>query len=153
MGRAHTEPLDAHIAEDRPGEAVKLFMRHVGVPGVFIKLMPVFPAWKKLKAVAPTLRYDAAVMGQTQSGRPLPRTRWNEVTVPALVVAGGKSPEWMHRGAHALASVLHDSRFSILEGQTHMVKAKALAPKLAEFFGGQRAVQPRSMTNGEPVNA
>ncbi len=149
----YRDKLAQDLAAGRPGDAVKRFMRLVGVPGVFIGVMQILPMWKKLKAVAPTLRYDAAVMGETQSGRPLPRTRWAGVAVPALVVAGGKSDEWMHRGAHAVAGLLPDSRFSVLDGQNHMVKAKALAPTLAEFFAAQRAVPPRSITNGEPVSA
>jgi hypothetical protein len=64
------------------------------------------PAWSKLKSVAPTLSNDAAVMGDTQSGRPLPAERWNAVTAPTLVIAGGKSPEWMQNGTRALAAML-----------------------------------------------
>jgi pimeloyl-ACP methyl ester carboxylesterase len=57
------------------------------------------------------------------------------VRVPTLVVAGGKSPAWMRNAMQALARVLPSATHRTLEGQTHMVKAKALAPVLAEFFG------------------
>jgi len=53
----------------------------------------------------------------------------------------------------ALADVLPNAQHRVLEGQTHMVKAKALAPLLAEFFSAQRAVQPRSIVSGTPVMA
>jgi hypothetical protein len=36
----------------------------------------------------------------------------------------------------ALANVLPDAMYRTLDGQTHMVKPKALAPVLAEFFTG-----------------
>ena len=56
--------------------------------------------------------------------------------MPTLVVAGGKSPAWMRNAMQVLARVLPSAKHYTLEGQTHMVSAKALAPVLAEFFGG-----------------
>ena len=53
---------------------------------------------------------------------------------PTLVVAGGKSPAWMHHGVSALARVLPNAQERTLDGQTHQVKARALAPLLTEFF-------------------
>jgi pimeloyl-ACP methyl ester carboxylesterase len=126
--------LEKLVASDRRGDAVRLFMRQVGVPAPIVALMRFMPAWKKLKGVAHTLPYDAAVMGDTQAGRPLPVERWAAVTVPTLAVVGGKSPPWMHNGMRALADGLPNARHSVLDGQTHLVKAKALAPLLDEFF-------------------
>jgi pimeloyl-ACP methyl ester carboxylesterase len=37
------------LSADRRGDAVKLFMKIVGVPAVFLTIMPVLPAWGKLK--------------------------------------------------------------------------------------------------------
>ncbi|MDB5101502.1 MAG: alpha/beta hydrolase, partial [Cyanobacteria bacterium RYN_339] len=37
--------------------------------------------------------------------------------------------------AKALADVLPGARYQTLPGQTHMVKAQAIAPALAAFFG------------------
>jgi pimeloyl-ACP methyl ester carboxylesterase len=152
IGADYVLELKEHLASDRRGDAVRLFMRQVGVPAPIVALMRFMPAWKKLKAVAHTLAYDAAVMGDTQSGRSLP-VEWAAVTTPALAIVGGKSPAWMHSGMRALADVLPNAQHRVLEGQTHMVKAKALAPLLAEFFSAQRAVQPRSIVSGTPVMA
>jgi pimeloyl-ACP methyl ester carboxylesterase len=132
--------LEHLIAADRRGDAVRLFMRQVGVPAAFVALMRLMPAWRKLKAAAPTLRYDATVMGATQSGRPLPAHRWRDATVPTLVITGGKSEPWMHRGNEQLAELLADAEHTVLDGQNHMVKAKALAPLLASYFAA-RAVR------------
>jgi pimeloyl-ACP methyl ester carboxylesterase len=96
--------------------------------------MRFMPVWRKVTAVAHTLPYDAAAMGDTQAGRPLPADRWTAVAMPTLVVVGGKSPTWMHHGTQALAEVLPDAQLRVLERQTHMVKPKALAPVLVEFF-------------------
>ena len=133
--------LDRLMSADRRGDALRLFMGQVGMPKVLVALMRFMPAWSKLKSVAPTLRYDAAVMGDTQSGRPLPAERWSAVTAPTLVIVGGKSPGWMQNGMSALAALLRDAELRSLEGQTHMVKAKPLAPMLREFLGGTAGTQ------------
>lgn len=125
------------INYDRRGDAVRLFMREgVGLPAMFVTMMRFMPAWSKLKVVAHTVVYDAAIVDDYQKGHPLPAGRWASVTVPTLVAVGGKSPAWMRHAMRALADVLPDARHRTLEGQTHIVKPEALAPALAEFFGG-----------------
>lgn len=129
--------IDRLLAEDRRGEVIKLFMtKGVLVPGFVVTLMRFMPAWKHLKSVAHTLAYDVAILGDTGRGAPLPAGRWASVTVPALVGIGGKSPQWMKNGMAELASVLPDARLETLPGQTHILKGKAMAPVLTEFFGG-----------------
>jgi len=113
---------------------VKHFMRLVGVPRLMLGIMPIMPMWKKLKAVAPTLVYDISIVEPYQKGRPLPPDRWSGMSVPMLVMDGGKSPVWMRNGMHALASAIPGARYETLPGQTHMVKAGVLAPVLANFF-------------------
>jgi hypothetical protein len=49
-------------------------------------------------------------------------------------MAGTKSPAWMRNAMRSLAGVLPSAEHRELEGQTHIVKAKALAPVLATFF-------------------
>ena len=119
-------------AADRP-QALKLFMRMVGTPRIFTAIMPLTPMWKKLKAVAHTLPYDLRILGDDASGRPLPADRWARISAPTLAMAGGKSPQWMRDGAHAVAGVAGGA-YRTLPGQTHMVKPQALAPELIEFF-------------------
>jgi pimeloyl-ACP methyl ester carboxylesterase len=126
--------LNAALASGRRGEAVKMFMKVVGVPGIFIMLMRLMPAWPKVTAVAHTLPYDFAIVGPFQRGQPLPSTRWSGVTKPTLVMDGGKSPAWMRNATRSLASVVPHATYRTLPGQTHMVKPKALAPPLVEFF-------------------
>jgi pimeloyl-ACP methyl ester carboxylesterase len=69
-----------------------------------------------------------------QAGRPLSPTEWATVTAPTVVIAGGKSPAWMRNSNAALAAVIPGAAHQVLPGQTHMVKAKVLAPFLAGFF-------------------
>ena len=122
------------IAAGRPSDAVTIFMKAVGAPAIFVALMRLMPVWSRLKAVAHTLPYDAAIVQDNQQGKPLPAGRWDSVTVPTLVLDGGKSPTWMRHAMRALSQVLPNAEYRTLEGQTHMVKAGAHAPVLTEFF-------------------
>jgi pimeloyl-ACP methyl ester carboxylesterase len=126
--------LNDLIASDRRGDAVKLFMKLVGVPTVFIALMRVMPAWPKLTAVAHTLPYDITIVKDNQRGKPLSSRQWASVTVPTLVMDGGKSPAWMRNGMRALGDALPNAQRRTLDGQNHMIKAAPLAPVLTEFF-------------------
>ena len=122
------------IATGRRGDAVKAFLQSVGVPGFVVSLMRWMPIWSKLVAVADTLAHDGSFMEDLQKGKPLSGSRWAAVTMPTLVMDGSKSPKWMHDGTQALTRVLPNAQYRSLAGQTHNVKAKALAPDLIEFF-------------------
>jgi pimeloyl-ACP methyl ester carboxylesterase len=127
--------LESLLAAGRRGQAVKLFMRDaVRLPRPLVAAMPLFPGWSKNKAVAHTLTYDVAIMSGTQSGRPLPRDRWADVTTPTLVASGAKSPAWVRNAAEQLAAVLPNATRHTLERQTHYVKPDVLAPRLGEFL-------------------
>ena len=122
------------VAADRRSDAVKLFLKSVGAPAFFIATMRLMPMWSKLEAIAHTLPYDGAIVRDNQRGKALPADRWASVTVPTLVMDGGKSPAWMRRGNQSLATALPNARYRTLEGQTHMLKPKAHTPMLVEFF-------------------
>jgi pimeloyl-ACP methyl ester carboxylesterase len=133
------------IAAGRRSATVKLFIRDVvGFPAAFVALMPLFPGWSKNTAVAHTLAYDAAVMGDGQRGTPLPRERWRSLSVPTLVASGSKSPPWIRNAATQLAEVLPNAEHRTLDGQRHYVKADAIAPVLTEFLAAATPHQPRA---------
>ena len=134
----HWIRIRAAAAAHRRGEAVKVFLQAVGVPSFVIALMRLSPLWSKLKALAHTLPYDGALVQDNQRGRPLPSRRWASVTVPTLVMDGGKSPQWMRHGNRALALVLPNAQYRTLVGQTHMLKPEVHAPTLVEFFKGKQ---------------
>jgi hypothetical protein len=92
--------------------------------------MRLLPVWSKLKAVAHTLPHDAAVMGDFS----LPTRLVASVTVPTLVMGGGKSPANLRQAVQAVADTLPGARRRTLEGQTHNVSVKVLAPVVKEFF-------------------
>jgi pimeloyl-ACP methyl ester carboxylesterase len=137
LSRDYVPELDELVAAGRRGDAVKLFMSQVGMPRIMIAVSRFMPAWSKLEAVAHTLAYDAAIMGDTQLGKPLPADRWAAVTIPTLLMVGGKSPAWMQRGVRELEDLLPRVQRRTLDGQTHMVKPKVLAPVLDEFFAAR----------------
>src|SRR4029077_2452723 len=116
------------IADDRRGEAVKQFMKLVQVPPIGIFIMQLMPAWRKLKAVAPTLVHDITIVERYQRGGPLPTDHWSAITQPTLVIDGGKSPAWMRNAQRAIASAVPGATTRTLAGQTHMVSATVLAP-------------------------
>jgi pimeloyl-ACP methyl ester carboxylesterase len=138
---ARTEPPDyypnltAALAEGRRGDAVKLFMKLVGAPGVMVAIMRLTPPWSKLKDVAHTLPYDRALLAGATSGQPLPVDRYANVKVPALSMAGGKSDEWFRTAMRQIADRLPDAEYRTIDGQNHMLKAQAVAPILKAFFG------------------
>ncbi|SEH01629.1 Alpha/beta hydrolase family protein [Nonomuraea solani] len=131
----YVRTLNELTAADRRAEAVRYFMRRgVGLPGAVVAMMRFMPAWPKLKAVAHTLPYDVAFVSPYEHGKPYPAGTWGSVKVPTLVMDGGKSPAWIRNAARSLAELLPTAEHRTLEGQTHIVKAAALAPVLEGFF-------------------
>jgi pimeloyl-ACP methyl ester carboxylesterase len=127
------------LAEGRRGDAVGLFLMLLGMPAEHLDGMRQHPMWPMWEAVAPTIAYDAAVLGEDAS---VPSERAAGVGVPALVMDGGAS-EWpfMHITAMALANAMPNAQHRTLEGQTHEVAADAIAPLLVEFFTSSAAIR------------
>lgn len=122
------------LADGRCGDAAALFMGFVGTPAEYVDGMRQAPVWPMFEAVAPTLVYDAAAIGEDRSA---PVNRAAKVTVPALVIDGGANlafMPFMHATATMLAKAIPHAQQRTLEGQTHDVNLEILAPVLAEFF-------------------
>jgi pimeloyl-ACP methyl ester carboxylesterase len=97
-----------------------------------VLVMSLLPLWKKMKGIAHTLANDLTILEPYQQARPLNRARFAQVSMPTLVMAGGKSPAYMQHGMRHLADVLPNAEHATLPGQTHMVTV--LAPELITFF-------------------
>ena len=135
LPRDYLERLTALVDAGRRGDAVEYFMTAaVGLPAEVVTGARESPMWPELEAVAHTLPYDGAIMGDTMYGDPSPLRRWEAMAVPTLVMNGGASPRFLQAAAAALAGVLPNAERRTLAGQTHDVTADALAPALAEFF-------------------
>ncbi|MFJ4003107.1 alpha/beta fold hydrolase [Streptomyces sp. NPDC090023] len=129
---AYAAALDVALAAGDLGEAAELFLRLTGLAEEMIRRARQSPMWPGLELLAPSLAYDAALMGDGL----LPADVLARVPVPVLSVAGSVSPEWLRAGAQAVAEAVPDGTYAVLEGQTHAVEPAALAPVLADFFTG-----------------
>lgn len=129
--REYAEELSALLAAGRRGDAMTLFMRFVGVPESMIDGMRHAPMWTAMEAVAPTLAYDAAVMGDSTVA-----VLDNTIKVPTLILDGSETGDWTRHMAEALSPLLAHPERRTLQGQDHNVAQEVLAPVLREFFGG-----------------
>jgi pimeloyl-ACP methyl ester carboxylesterase len=135
-----------HLAElvssGRRGDALEYFMTQVGSPPEMVAQMRQSPMWPGLEKIAHTLAYDVTIIGNTQSGDPLPLRKWASVTVPTLVLDGTvflgseEKHTFMRTGADELAKVLPNAQRRTLEGQDHGPADDVLAPALKAFFRG-----------------
>jgi len=130
----YRKQLAQALAANRRGDAVALFMKFVGTPAEQIEGMRKSPAWSMFEAVAPTLEYDAAEIGDDRS---VPLKQAARVTSPTLVMNGTAIP-FMCDTAAALAKAIPHAQHHTLEGQRHDVDLKVLAPELVEFFSKKK---------------
>jgi len=134
------EQIAAFVAKGERDSAVKLFMKVVGVPAFGIFFMRLLPnVWPKLRAVAHTLPYDFAVLGETQSGSAMPgelAAILRAISAPTLALFGGKSPAWMQHAVKRVAEIVPGATTDIVLGQDHNVSAAAMAPRLSNYFLG-----------------
>ncbi|MFB6817153.1 alpha/beta fold hydrolase [Streptomyces sp. NPDC056347] len=114
---------------DRAG-AVELYLSVTGVPSDLIARMRRAPLWNGLVAMAHTLAYDDALLGDGS----IPAERFAAVTARTLVICGGSSPTPARLSTRALADALPRARHRTLTGQTRDLAPQAVAPVLAEFF-------------------
>jgi pimeloyl-ACP methyl ester carboxylesterase len=123
---------------DRDG-AVRLFMRIVGMPRFMIAIMRLLPIWKKLLPVAHTLPYDASIMNNFE----LPAARLRAISVPTLVVGGGKSPASLKDAVRAVGERIPGARVVEVPKQSHAIKGAALSPVVREFAAAARGEPAR----------
>jgi pimeloyl-ACP methyl ester carboxylesterase len=129
--------LDRLIDAGENGTAIAYFMVDmVGAPRFLPLLMRVMSAkaWRKLLAVAPTLRHDAALMGATFT---VPETELATIAVPALVLCGSKAAPQMRAAQEKVAAAIPRAEHAVLAGQTHQVSPAALRPQFLRFLLGR----------------
>ncbi|GAO02041.1 alpha/beta fold hydrolase [Anaeromyxobacter sp. PSR-1] len=132
----HDVELRRLLAAGRRGATVRYFMRRmVGVPAMAVWAMRLLPMWRKLEAVAHTLPYDAAIMGDWA----VPAARLSALRVPVLLMNGGKTAPALARAARGAAAAIPGARHLELPGQTHAVEPELLAETLEEVAFGLQA--------------
>ena len=126
--KEYAAQLNALLAQNRRGDALALFMSMVGLPDEVIAKVRQSPYWALGEAMAPTLAYDAAVMGDGAVPRgavrrhPVPHARARGRGEPGLVPRVGagrcsRHPRSVPRRA-ARADPGRRSRCACLRGQS-----------------------------------
>src|SRR5262245_51240127 len=124
--------LSELLSQGQRGDMVTLFLEQaVGMPAEIVRQMRLAPWWPAQEALAHTLVYDAAIVGDYS----IPTERLTSITVLTAVIDGGTTP-WLSQSAQAVAEALPNARRRTLAGQPHNVAPEAIAPVLAEFFAG-----------------
>ncbi|THF85595.1 alpha/beta hydrolase [Deinococcus sp. KSM4-11] len=131
--RTYRAQLDLALRSGHAGDAVKLFMRKVGMPDDQLTHLSQSPGWAHLEAVGATLGYDAAVMGEDAA---VPQALAARVHCPTLILTGGDSAPFFAESARNLAKTIPRGECRTLTGQAHNVSATVLAPVLTAFFLG-----------------
>jgi len=131
-GARHEMELRRLVDAGQRGDAVTYFMRDmVGAPAFMTVVMKLMPwIWSKLRAVAHTLPYDAAVMTAFR----VPRMRFGSIARPVLVLNGTKTDPRLKAAARVIADIVPGAQHRELAGQTHNVSPAALAPAVREFL-------------------
>lgn len=126
------ERISELLAAGRRAEALRVFLAPMGMPQEMLDQLTQDPA---MQANAPTILYDPyEVVSERGRGGRTPTEQASGVTTPALVLAGGASPEWMIDASRQIADALPNGRLRVLDGQEHFVPPEVLAPVLTEFM-------------------
>lgn len=133
----YVDQLNAVLAAGRRDDAVELFMRVTGASDAEVAGLRSSPFWSDMAALAHTLAYDAAALG---NGQP-PEARLATITQPTVVVTGDDRPDGAAKWIMALddaadaitASLPHAAR-ERLAGQGHVADPRAIVPVLERFF-------------------
>jgi pimeloyl-ACP methyl ester carboxylesterase len=128
--RAYVDELTGLLSSGLKGDAMALFLRSVGVPEPAIAGMRQAPTWSGVEDIAPTLLYDAAVMGDST----LPEELVSSVSVLTLVLDGSETGKWAAASANALEAVLPNPTRRTLAGQNHAVDWRVLASAITDFL-------------------
>ncbi|WP_229053466.1 alpha/beta fold hydrolase [Aeromicrobium sp. Leaf350] len=140
--QTYRHELDEALDAGDPDLALRLFMRLAGSSEQDIAGAEAAPVWPALRELAPTLRYDAACLGDG----PVPVDRLATVQQPVLLTTGvvidphmgGLPLDFFGAAADAAAAALPDARRDTLEVQGHVADPTVLGPLLRGFFDGAR---------------
>jgi len=110
---------------------IDLFMRElVGLPGGAVRQMEQSAQWPAMLKLAPSLRYDALLMGRFE----LPQTRIASIGVKTLVLAGGASFDWIISTARTVADLIPRAEYHVMPGQQHNPAPHVVCSHLTGFF-------------------
>ena len=135
--RGYIEQLGHALAAEDRGAAFEAFLRVTGAPDEEIAQMRGAPFWGDLEAIADTLAYDAACLG---NGQP-PFDRLGTIRQPVLALTGddrpAEAPRWvgaLDDAADAITSAIPLGERETLAGQSHVPDPVRVADRLSRFF-------------------
>ncbi len=121
------------VADGKYGDAVAYFMtKLIGMPSIFLIPMKFSKMWKEITPQAPSLPFDMEAV----NGFEPPIERMRGITVPTLAIHGTKTFPVLVDSTTLCAQAVPGAGHAILPGQSHEVKAEAIAPELVRFFSG-----------------
>ena len=133
----HQQVIQRMVAEGRNGDVVKYFMvTLLGMPSIFTIPMRLSKMWKPICAAAPSLPFDMAALPCFG----FPEAAARRIAVPTLCVSGTKTYPSLKDAMAMTTEHIAGARHVVLDGQTHEVKADAIAPLLVDFLGARRTV-------------
>lgn len=128
----HDSHLKDLLARNKRGAMISYFLvKMIGVPAfvpIMLRFMP--KVWSSQKAAANTLPHEVAVLNNFTA----PLDRLAKITVPTLVIVGGKAAPSMAAAQTSAAEANPQAEHHTLEGQTHQVSDAAMAAELRGFF-------------------
>lgn len=136
--REYVDHLKATLTRGDLDGALRLFMRLAGAGEDDIDAAASSPAWPGLLAIAHTLAYDAACLGD---GEP-PVADLARVTQPTLVVTGavpdphmpGLPRGFFDAAADVVAANIPNATRKVVEGQSHVADPTRMALVLKDFY-------------------
>jgi pimeloyl-ACP methyl ester carboxylesterase len=126
---AYKAVLQHALTKGETGKLLQAFFARIGVPRFAVLIMKLMPMWKGLKKLAPTLIYDAELVGDGS----VP-SEFKSVQAATLIMSG--SSDRMMSAAHSVAAVIPNSTVKVLKGQSHAVNPAVLSEELLSFFAG-----------------
>ncbi len=136
--QTYTADLVRALDIDDRDEALRLFMRLAGSSDEDIAGAEAAPVWTGLRELAPTLRYDAACLGDG----PPPAERLATVTQPVMLTTGatvdphsaGLPIDFFGAAADATAQHLPNAQRKTIEIPGHVPDPTLLSPVLTTFY-------------------
>jgi hypothetical protein len=134
--RRYGQTIRSLLEQEQRAAAIETFCRLTGMPDEVIDGMRDTHRWAELTALAPTLAYDSAVMGDIERGGTVPVDVATRVPRPGVVLVGGESPPFMTEVSRRLAHLLPEARHHVIPGHGHVVPPEVLAAVVAEHLRG-----------------
>ncbi|MCU1379690.1 MAG: alpha/beta hydrolase fold protein [Acidimicrobiales bacterium] len=120
----------ADVAAGNGAGAIKRFLTiAVGVPQEAVAAVEHWPDWPGMVAMAHTLPYDLAIVGDSTIPASL-----GAIAAPTLVLHGAETLDWLVEAMAPLVAAIPGATGKALAGQEHGVDPAVLLPELVAFL-------------------